>query len=149
MSNWSHVEQRAVMCQPAVPIEARVCMSRFKILVENRRKQVQHPANASLLCKQAKLLCQPVSSSLSYTAVMYLLQALLSVTIEARQCLATQITCCKHVNMLSGVQDMHSSLCGHSLDWRNKARGLVSRRARGNCRQNAVAATGFTGLHPL
>jgi len=43
--------------------------------------------------------------------------------------LGNRITCCTHVNLLSGVQDMHSSLCGHSLDRRNKARGLVSRRA--------------------
>ncbi len=104
--------------------------------------------NASSLCKSVKSkVTLPACLIKSYDTLQYLLHAL--VTTEARQCLATQITCCTHVNVLSGVQDMHSSLCGHSLDRRNKAWGLVSRGARGNCRQNAAAATGFTGLHPL
>lgn len=104
--------------------------------------------NASSLCKSVKKQIHVASLSHQvYDILQYLLHAL--GTTEARQCLATQITCCTHVNVLSGVQDMHSSLCGHNLDRRNKAWGLVSRGARGNCRQNAAAATGFTGLHSL
>ncbi len=133
------------MYQP-LPIEARVYTSRSNVFLQDRiqiRSQI-----LQMLC------CLTTDVTLPTCLVKSMIHCCDVPPAGARshRCspmLGNRITCCTHVNLLSGVQDMHSSLCGHSLDRRNKARGLVSRRARGNCRQNAVAATGFTGLHSL
>ncbi len=144
-----------MMCQPAAPIEARVYMSGFKFWYKNKYKILLKFWYKNMYKILQVLLCCLKSN---VTCPACLVKSMIHCCDVPPACaryhkgtpmLGTHITCCTRVNLLSGVQDMHSSLCGHSLDWRNKARGLVSRRARGNCRQNAVAATGFTGLHSL
>lgn len=77
------------MYQP-LPIEARVYTSRSNVFLQDRI-QIRSQILQMLCCLTTDvtlpmLLCQPVLSSLWYTAVMYLLQALAPT--DARRCLA-------------------------------------------------------------